>query len=43
MPYSPKCVEGVFSDVDYLTENQLNLRLLQAKLVAHQYQGLLYG
>ena len=34
-------VEGKFSEVDYLTENQLNLRLPQAKLVAYQDQRLL--
>ena len=30
-----------FLEVDYLTENQLNLRLPQAKLVAYQHQRLL--
>ena len=33
--------KGLFSEVDYLTEDQLSLRLPQARLVAHQDQRLL--
>jgi hypothetical protein len=39
--YPLSCLEGLFSEGDYLTENQLNLRLPQAKLVAYQHQRLL--